>query len=98
MNRIVPSQELLASAMRLAAAIARRGPLAVAAARRAVLEGLTLGLAAGLNHERELFFDIMKTDDALEGARSFAEKRNPRISRPMTCSPPFANRWEHGIG
>jgi enoyl-CoA hydratase/carnithine racemase len=65
--------------MRLAATIASRGPLAVTAARRAILEGLTLGLAAGLSNERDRFADIMKTDDALEGATAFAERREPRF-------------------
>jgi len=78
-NRIVAAEQLLPSAMRLAATIARRGPRAVVAARRAILEGLTLGLAAGLGNERELFFDIMKTDDALEGPRAFAERRDPQF-------------------
>ncbi len=79
-NRVVPNEQLLASAMRLAATIAKRGPLAVKAARRAILEGLTLGLAAGLSNERDLFIEIMKTDDALEGATAFAEKRAPRFN------------------
>jgi enoyl-CoA hydratase/carnithine racemase len=78
-NRVLPSEQLLAGAMRLAATIAVRGPLAVKAARRAILEGLTLGLAAGLSNERDLFIEIMKTDDALEGATAFAEKRDPRF-------------------
>jgi enoyl-CoA hydratase/carnithine racemase len=55
------------------------GTLAVAAARRAILEGLTLGLAAGLSNERDRFADIMKTDDALEGATAFSERRNPHF-------------------
>jgi enoyl-CoA hydratase/carnithine racemase len=79
-NRVLPNEQLLASAMRLAATIAQRGPLAVKAARRAILEGLTLGLAAGLSNERDLFIEIMKTDDALEGATAFAEKRAPRFN------------------
>jgi enoyl-CoA hydratase/carnithine racemase len=78
-NRVLPQDQLCDAAMKLAHTIARRAPLAVAAARRAILEGLTLGLAAGLSHERDIFFDIMKTDDALEGARAFAEKREPRF-------------------
>jgi len=78
-NRVVPGEELLDAAMRLAATIASRGPLAVMAARRAILEGLTLGLAAGLCNERDRFVDIMKTDDALEGATAFAEKRDPQF-------------------
>jgi enoyl-CoA hydratase/carnithine racemase len=78
-NRILPIEELVGDAMRLAATIASRGPLAVTAARRAILEGLTLGLAAGLSNERDRFADIMKTDDALEGATAFAERREPRF-------------------
>ncbi|HUE12474.1 MAG TPA: enoyl-CoA hydratase-related protein [Steroidobacteraceae bacterium] len=78
-NRVLPIEQLAGDAMRLAATIASRGPLAVTAARRAILEGLTLGLAAGLSNERDRFADIMKTDDALEGATAFAEKRNPHF-------------------
>ncbi|MGO8830654.1 MAG: enoyl-CoA hydratase/isomerase family protein [Steroidobacteraceae bacterium] len=78
-NRVLPTDELLDGAMRLAAAIASRGPLAVMAARRAILEGLTLGLAGGLCNERDRFVEIMKTDDALEGATAFAEKRAPEF-------------------
>src|SRR5579862_1703856 len=78
-NRVVPQEQLLEAAMRLAATIAARGPLAVAAARRAILEGLSLGLAGGMANERDIFFDIMKTDDAFEGPRAFAEKRDPRF-------------------
>ena len=78
-NRVLPQDQLLDHAMRLAATIASRGPLAVTAARRAILEGLTLGLAAGLSNERDLFIDIMKTDDALEGPAAFAGKRDARF-------------------
>jgi len=77
-NRILPHDQLLERAMRLAATIASRGPLAVTAARRAILEGLTLGLAAGLSNERDHFIEIMKTADVLEGTAAFAEKRDPQ--------------------
>src|ERR1700676_780709 len=77
-NRILPHDQLLERAMRLAATIASRGPLAVTAARRAILEGLTLGLAAGLSNERDHFIEIMKTADVLEGTAAFAEKRYPQ--------------------
>ena len=77
-NRVLPQGQLLEHALRLVATIASRGPLAVSAARRAILEGLTLGLSAGLMNERDIFLEIMKTADALEGATSFAEKRDPQ--------------------
>lgn len=76
-NRIVPSKDLVASALQLAATIASRGPIAVQVARQAILEGMSLGLAAGLSKERDLFMDIMKTEDSAEGAASFAERRSP---------------------
>lgn len=78
-NRVVPAERLIEEAFALAQRIARRGPLAVQAARRAVLEGLSAGLAAGLMFERDRFAEIMRTEDALEGPRAFAEKREPRF-------------------
>lgn len=77
-NRIIAQSDLLAEAKKLARTIARRAPLAVRAARRAVLESLSVGIDAGLVREAELFFDIMRTDDAVEGATAFSEKREPQ--------------------
>jgi enoyl-CoA hydratase/carnithine racemase len=76
-NRIVPLPELLQSALRLAETIAARGPLAVRAAKRAILEGLETGLDNGLRLEEHLFRELMLTEDAVEGPRAFAERRPP---------------------
>lgn len=78
-NRVVPLPDLVSEAVRLAETIASRGPLAVRAAKRAVLEGLNLGIEAGLELEAELFEQLMHTEDAVEGPRAFAEKRPPRF-------------------
>jgi len=78
-NRIVAGEALLQEALELGERIARRGPLAVRAARQAVLQGLSAGLAAGLSLERDLFAQIMKSEDALEGPSAFAEKREPEF-------------------
>jgi enoyl-CoA hydratase/carnithine racemase len=76
-NRVLPPAELLPAALSLAATIASRGPLAVQAARRAVLDGLALPLAEGMAMEYRSFVEVMRTDDAAEGPRAFAEKRAP---------------------
>jgi enoyl-CoA hydratase/carnithine racemase len=76
-NRVVPLDELRPAAMRLGHTIAERGPLAVAAARRAVLDGLGTPLEAGMVAERRLFLEIMRTEDAVEGSTAFTEKRPP---------------------
>jgi enoyl-CoA hydratase/carnithine racemase len=78
-SRVLPSDRLLPEAIALASTVAARGPLAVRAARAAVLEGLDARLADGLELERQYFLGGMRTDDAVEGARAFAEKRLPRF-------------------
>lgn len=78
-SRILPSDRLLPEAIALARTVAARGPLAVRAARAAVMGGLDCTLADGLGLERKYFLGIMRTDDAVEGARAFAEKRPPQF-------------------
>jgi enoyl-CoA hydratase/carnithine racemase len=77
-NRIVEQSDLLRETKKLAATIARRAPLAVRAARRAVVESLSVGIDAGLVREAELFYEIMRTEDAVEGSTAFTEKREPK--------------------
>lgn len=79
-NRIVPTGELLAAAVHLAGTIARRGPLAVRAAKEAVFVGLEGGMIAGFEREARLFLELMRTADAVEGPLAFAEKRPPRFT------------------
>jgi enoyl-CoA hydratase/carnithine racemase len=76
-NQVVPLDRLLETALRLAATIADRGPIAVRAAREAVLRGIGLPLDEGLRMEADLFRAVMRTEDAVEGATAFAEKRPP---------------------
>jgi len=55
----------------------RRKPLAVRAARLALLHSAGLPLADGLAVEAEQFLAVMRTDDAVESAAAFAQKRPP---------------------
>ena len=79
-NRLVPLADLRTEAMRLAAVIASRGPLAVRSARASILTGLGLDLRAALAQEHERFIDVMRTEDAKEGPRAFAERRDPQYA------------------
>jgi enoyl-CoA hydratase len=74
-SRVVAADETVASALAMADAIAAMPPLAVRAAKRAVLAAAELPLAAGLRAERAAFFDLFATDDQREGMRAFMEKR-----------------------
>ena len=66
---------LLARGRALAEAIAGMPPLAVRAAREAVLEGAEGTLADGLRREAEAFGQLCRTEDKREGTAAFLEKR-----------------------
>lgn len=76
-SRIVSQEALLPEAMALAKKIAQRGPLAVRAIKKLayVAAGSSSG---GMGLEHDLLLQIMRSQDAAEGSRSFVEKRAPR--------------------
>lgn len=74
---VVPAAKTVDAALQLADRIAAMPPLAVRAAVAAVRAADELALAAGLDHERQAFFDLFATDDQREGMRAFMEKRAP---------------------
>jgi enoyl-CoA hydratase len=77
-NEVTEPAELLPRAQALAAKIAGRAPLAVAAAKRAVRRGEDLPLDRGLAYEQELFGALFATADQKEGMAAFLEKRAAR--------------------
>ena len=78
-NAVVPAAELMATAGKWAETICERGPLAVRAAKEAILRGLTMPLADGLRLEAFLSGTLRGTEDAVEGPKAFAEKRKPNF-------------------
>lgn len=76
-SAVVPAAELRAEASRLARQIADAGPLAVAAARRALDLGFGRPLAEGLAIERDCYEVVLGSADRDEGLAAFAEKRRP---------------------
>ncbi len=77
-NWVVPKNDLLPMAMNLAEEIAKNGPVAVRAAKKALQEGLEVPLKEGLEVERKYYAKTIFTEDRLEGIRAFLEKRPPR--------------------
>ena len=74
-NRVVPAGAQLDEAMRVAAMIAQRPPLAVRLGKEAVNQALETSLSAGLEYERKLFYLLFASEDKREGMRAFLEKR-----------------------
>jgi enoyl-CoA hydratase len=76
-NAVVPKDQVLATARRMAQAIAHNAPLTVKAARELVYLSSETGRSAALRAGRHLFESVYLSDDAQEGPRAFAEKRAP---------------------
>jgi enoyl-CoA hydratase len=74
-EKVVAPEALLAEAKRLASIIASKGPLAIAATKRAIHKGLQVDLHRGLDIEAEEFGSVAVSADAKEGTAAFLEKR-----------------------
>ncbi len=74
-ERVVPHDELMTEVKKLAATIASRAPLAVAATKRAIDDGAELSVAAALELEALHFGSLVGTNDFREGTKAFLEKR-----------------------
>jgi enoyl-CoA hydratase len=79
-SRVVPADATVDAALELAARIAALPPLAVRAAKAAVLAAYDHDLAGGVAHEREAFFRLFDTEDQAEGMAAFIQKRPPTWS------------------
>jgi enoyl-CoA hydratase len=76
-NRLTDPGGAVDAALELAAKIAANAPLAVAGARRMLRLAPDLDEAALWEEMRKLNAEVGSSEDALEGARAFAEKRPP---------------------
>ncbi|MGY1986209.1 enoyl-CoA hydratase/isomerase family protein [Blastococcus sp. SYSU DS0669] len=72
-DAVVPDAEVYDTALAMARKLAAGPPLALAAAKRAIDEGLDLPLEQGLDLESRLFAELFDTEDQAAGMRSFLE-------------------------
>ena len=79
-ERVVPAADVLAAARELARTLAEKAPVALRYAKEAVVKGLELPLADGLRLENDLATLLRTTEDRVEGAKAFLEKRKPRFT------------------
>ncbi len=75
LDRVVPRAELRTAALALADELAQKPPLALAAAKYALLAAIDPGVDEGLAYELDLWGRLFGTRGQREGMRAFLEKR-----------------------
>jgi enoyl-CoA hydratase len=76
-SRVVPPGGALDAALELAARIAQNGPLAVAATKQILVRAYEWAEQEAWKEQHKLARSALRSKDATEGARAFAEKRPP---------------------
>ncbi|MFC2035741.1 enoyl-CoA hydratase/isomerase family protein [Chloroflexota bacterium] len=76
-NKVVPLDQLMPTAMEWAETICQAAPLAVSASKEALIRGYSVPLEEGLRLEKDLVNRVMVSEDRMEGVKSFVEKRRP---------------------
>jgi enoyl-CoA hydratase/carnithine racemase len=78
-NKVVPLDQLMPTAQKWAETICRHAPLAVRAAKEAMVRGSSMSLEDGLKLESSLENYLFGTEDFTEGINAFLEKRKPNF-------------------
>ena len=78
-NRVVPADQLMATARELAKKIATKSAAALKLAKTAINRGMQTNLESGLKYEYELYSLALSLEDKVEGVNAFLEKRAPKF-------------------
>ncbi len=79
MTEVLAASELRGRALRLAATIASRAPIAAETAKLNLGAAFEMPLGRAIDYERHLQTICFGTADAAEGRAAFAERREPRF-------------------
>jgi enoyl-CoA hydratase/carnithine racemase len=76
-NYVVEPDEVMPRAIEMAEKITANAPLSLAAIKEASIKGSEMGLEERVAYAQTKRDEVLKTEDAQEGVRAFAEKRTP---------------------
>ena len=83
-NAVYPQAELMENVMKLAGKIARNAPIAVRNCKKAINDGLEVGMDEAIVIEEKLFGDCFETHDQQEGMACFLYKEKPKPKAVFT--------------
>jgi enoyl-CoA hydratase len=78
-NQVVPKENLMDEAKKLASKLAAKSPVALKAAKTCINYGMNVDLASGLAYEVKNMAFLFSTEDQKEGMKAFLEKRKPQF-------------------
>lgn len=78
-NQVVPKEELMSAAIKMAESFANKSKVILEFAKVAIDRGIELDLLSGLQLETELWAASFATEDHNEGIAAFLEKRKPQF-------------------
>ncbi len=76
-NKVVPTESLLAEAKKMASVYKERPPIMIKLAKAAINDGSQMSMAQGMDYEAKCAAIVALTEDFAEGRKAFAEKRKP---------------------
>jgi enoyl-CoA hydratase len=79
-NQVVPPDQLMEEAMKLARRVAEKSPVALRMLRKSMLHGADMAMDAAMEYERAMISLVFDSADAHEGMAAFVEKRAPRFN------------------
>lgn len=82
-NAVYPQEELMAQALKMAKGIAKQAPIAVRASKKAINEGLEVGMDDAIVIEEKLFGECFETEDQKYGMAFFLDKNKEKVKEPF---------------
>ena len=74
-DEVVPAEELMEAAEKLAKTIMSKAPIAIKMAKVAINNGINTDLTIGVQFEAESYTSTFVSEDRVEGMKAFVEKR-----------------------
>ena len=78
-NKVVPLDQVMPTAVEWANRICENGPLAVRASKECAIKGLDIDLENAMRLDEYFLIRLMQTEDIREGPTAFLEKRKPEF-------------------
>ena len=82
-NEVYPLEELMPQAKKMAKGIAKNAPIAVRACKKAINEGLEVGMDEAIVIEEKLFGSCFETEDQKYGMAFFLDKNKEKVKEPF---------------